>query len=615
MAAVRAPTRVWRSPHAWLLPVVSTTLFYATAYFACWLGLGAQIHWQRVPYDYGMNLLLGMLLFSLSRRLWPFLAIQALLFGIFYAGSALKLAMFGRPLLPEDIHSMMAVVHVLGPAGWLFVALPFALLAGLFVYNLEFVSKVGRIGAALFVAVPLVGLTRGEAVLEGMDGFFGNTPWDQRENFVWRGGTVHFVQELLRTRTRYQPPPDAEAVEAALARRALQPSTRPFAELAGRRRNLHVVLEESFWDPAPLVAAELRESPLDPRFRALWREAGNPHALSPAFGGQTANAEFEVLCGFPVDDTVVRFESGLEREAPCLPRILRAAGFRTVASHPNKPQFWNRTNAYQRLGFETFWSREQFDLDDRNGDPLSDRSLHAQVARMLAETDDGRPVFDYIVTFDGHWPFDAGPRRPQRIRTRSSTPEVEAYANTLYYKSREMMDAIEYWRREDPESLIVVFGDHLPILGWNPGGFVESGVLAPSDAGYTPDMYRTSVATPMLVIDGRNGILKTGDLPLYQLGRLVMQLAGVQGPSLFDLAPAPSGPALRPLTGVIAAFEADGAVRLCRQGSTNAPCQPLHGWLADSRLIARDVFAGQQFALRALVASRGKEPQVSGSAD
>jgi len=62
-----------------------------------------------------------------------------------------------------------------------------------------------------------------------------------------------------------------------------------------------------------LVSAGLSEDPLDPRFRALWQAAGNPHILSPVYGGYTANAEFEALCGFPVIADAVFFESRLRR--------------------------------------------------------------------------------------------------------------------------------------------------------------------------------------------------------------------------------------------------------------------------------------------------------------
>lgn len=103
--------------------------------------------------------------------------------------------------------------------------------------------------------------------------------------------------------------------------------------------------------PSVLEKAHFSRDPLAAELRALWEEAGLSTALSPVFGGYTANAEFEVLCGFPVLDTGVKFERRLTNDVPCLPRILRDIGFTTVASHPNIAVFWNRVNAYRRVGF------------------------------------------------------------------------------------------------------------------------------------------------------------------------------------------------------------------------------------------------------------------------
>jgi phosphoglycerol transferase MdoB-like AlkP superfamily enzyme len=138
-------------------------------------------------------------------------------------------------------------------------------------------------------------------------------------------------------------------------------------------RNIHVVLEESFWDPSPLTAAGVTQSPIDPRFLKLWADSGYTHSLSPAFAGQTANAEFEVLCGFPIDRASVKFEEGFNDKIPALPHLLKEIGYRTVASHPNSPGFWNRQVAYRKLGFETFWSLPNFIQDDMAGPFLSDK--------------------------------------------------------------------------------------------------------------------------------------------------------------------------------------------------------------------------------------------------
>ena len=50
------------------------------------------------------------------------------------------------------------------------------------------------------------------------------------------------------------------------------------------------------------------------------------------FGGYTANAEFELLCGFPVTEDAVFFEGWLRRDVPCLPRHLGQAGYRNAKS-------------------------------------------------------------------------------------------------------------------------------------------------------------------------------------------------------------------------------------------------------------------------------------------
>ena len=46
--------------------------------------------------------------------------------------------------------------------------------------------------------------------------------------------------------------------------------------------------------------------------------------MSPVFGGGTANAEFEVLCGIPIIDAGVTFLRGMKNEElPCLPTLLK----------------------------------------------------------------------------------------------------------------------------------------------------------------------------------------------------------------------------------------------------------------------------------------------------
>jgi hypothetical protein len=480
------------------------------------------------------------------------------------------------------------------------IALPLAALVALLIFNLKFRARPAQAGWALLIALPLGAASDPSPLSNSLDQFFGNTPWDQRENFIWRGGAMHLAQESLRALADRKPAPTKEEVAAAIQRRAAASgSVEPLVPL-GHRRNLHIVLEESFWDPTVLTGAGYSADPIDPRFRDLWGRSNLTSGLSPAFGGQTANAEFEMLCGFPVNQIAVKFEYGLLRDVPCLPRILSQLGYRTVASHPNIAGFWNRYTAYEYLGFETFWAKDQMDLSDSNGPFLADRSLHRQIREKLRATDDGRPVFDYIVTIDGHWMYDAGDQRPPVLASSSKIKEVGDYANMLHYKTQQMMDGIEAIRRDDPDSLIVVFGDHLPMLGRKFAGYVESGLLPDNFGAFTAAQYDFSAATPLLVIDGQNGPLDLGRIPMYRLPSVILRLLGEERQTIFDLVQVPGSMIPRPLPDVMMTYQGSVPQELCKQKTDSPACAEAAAWLADALLLDHDLFAGEQHALTLL---------------
>ena len=306
----------------------------------------------------------------------------------------------------------------------------------------------------------------------------------------------------------------------------------------------------------------------------------------------------------------MRFEQPLKDDLPCLPRLLGQMGYRSLASHPNNPGFWNRQASYDRLGFETFWSLDDFAQDDMTSIFLSDASLHRQVREKIAATKDSRPVFDYTVTYYGHWLYDLDEKRPHAIETETSVEELDRYVSVVHWKSRDMMDAVEAWRREDPDSLIIVFGDHLPLLGQNYAGYAESGFLGGADAQSQLD----GTATPLLVIDGRNGPLPLGAMPMYRLPDLILGLLGMEDTNIHALAAAPDGLTLRPLPGKVIGLDASGAPFLCQGADLSPPCDQVAAWAVDVDLLARDIFNGAGHAPVILATRPGSQLQLSSKA-
>jgi hypothetical protein len=328
----------------------------------------------------------------------------------------------------------------------------------------------------------------------------------------------------------------------------------------------------------------------------LWKSTGYSHALTPVFGGYTANSEFEVLCGFPVTDDKVKFVRQLVNEAPCLPHILANKGYKTVTSHPNGPKFWNRVHAYHNVGFQTYWAKDDFVLDDMNGYFLADSSLYRQVLEKLFDTlDKKQPILDYIVTFFGHEDYPLNASRPNKITSISKVEEVTSYANTIYYKSRELITFIEQLRKRDPDSIIVMFGDHLPHLGGNFAGYVESSVLAANSSNFSADMFKFYVSTPMIIIDGQKGALSVGDLPLYQVPKLLLNLLNYNEPSIMDYTMALSDKRIRPLPNLHFILSKEGDIELCKEPPFSESCQASSRWLQDVLVVSNDLFMGQQF--------------------
>jgi hypothetical protein len=163
-----------------------------------------------------------------------------------------------------------------------------------------------------------------------------------------------------------------------------------------------------------------------------------------------------------------------------------------------------------------------------------------------------------------------------------------------------MMDAIERWQREDPESVIVVFGDHLPLLGQNLAGYAESGFLGGADDTTSPAIQARSTQTPLIVIDGRNGPMALGSLPMYRLPSLLLSLVDAPQKSIADLAAAPAGLTLRPLPGHVVGIDANGKPFLCQGHDESGLCAEVAHWREDIDLLAHDIFAGNGHAVARL---------------
>lgn len=567
-------------------------------------------YWHR---DYLGNLFISLLTFLLVKKLGKSLLLASVIIIGFQLANGGKLAVLGTPISPDDFINVQNLFYLVD--GWRRIALMSiaALPAVLIILFIPWRKASVWVSLLCLLATTLVVHSNSEPIRKILDSSFGHSVWNQPENFARRGLGLHIAQESVRTIAKVGQYPDRTSVAQALHELTSQTSgvensEQPLSsEIAAqeqtntgkRQRNVHIIVLESFFDPLTLGPEWVPEDPFPASFRALWEKTGYSKGLSPVFGGYTANAEFETLCGFPVTENAVFFEGWLRRSAPCLPQVLADAGYKTIASHPNVPGFWNRTHAYNLVGFDTYLSKKDFDLSDSVGSLLLDHSYYDQVFDQIQRMDNDVPLLNYMLTYHGHLPYPNNEHYPDQVKTGKESGLLHGYLNQIWYKSRDLMDRLEKIKADDPTALVVAFGDHLPFLGPNYGVYSDVLGLPEDRADFSGDMLEYLVSTPMIIIDGENGPLDVGKLPLYQLPALLLNLLDKESKSdMFHWTANPENALIRPVYGMHISL-LDNKTIVCPDDDT-APtaCDESADWLSRTRLLISDIFTGNQFSLK-----------------
>ena len=239
-----------------------------------------------------------------------------------------------------------------------------------------------------------------------------------------------------------------------------------------KKRNIHIVMLESFMDPRYLRQISFTRSPL---YEKLPQLLGNSHfnvAISPIYGGDTAQAEFEILCGTPGLEQIGGAEFNFFNGGPVksLVTTLKQYGYTSVASIASKPIFFNAVLAYQSIGFDEAHFAGLGDTYRKIGEgtyifdgDLLEQNLEFIRSRYIAT---GKPVINYVLGLYGHWPYERDlERHPDRVTVRikgQPADEINEISNQFYYRTRAIYHFLAKLRQIDPDSIVLIVADHLP---------------------------------------------------------------------------------------------------------------------------------------------------------
>lgn len=324
--------------------------------------------------------------------------------------------------------------------------------------------------------------------------------WDQTENYRHNGFMLAFAINLPMANVKAPAGYSADAIDH------IYQEPLPAGTSHRSKPDVIVVMSESLWDPTRLKNVKLTPDPMP-----VVRQNTTGAVFSPEFGGLTANVEFEALTGFSnafLPTGSIPYQQYVRDPIPSLATFFRGEGYTARAIHPFAGWFWNRTSVYQSFGFETFRTEETMPVMSKRGIFTSDEALTKEIIRQADAQQD--PFFFFTVTLQGHGPYEPNRYAKNTIKVEGNLPLADQQALSTYAQGvKEADDSLktlmDWASNRDRETIIVVFGDHLPPLNtvYTSAGYMND-VTAARRASV--EQMKREHETPLIVWSNKTGV-------------------------------------------------------------------------------------------------------------
>ncbi|PEV09813.1 LTA synthase family protein [Bacillus cereus] len=411
----------------------------------------------------------------------------------------LKLIFRGDPLYPSDFtqitHMQSVIPMVMDYFSWSYIfviilSIVACIVAG--IYMRRYIQNVKihlGIRALLVVGSIFVLYAYGNFANTFMNKVFQKSGvdfvlWNQNENYASNGFVLGFISNLDTT---VMEKPKNYSKENML--QIANDINKHYSGNIGSQKkkekpNIIFVMSESFWDPTKVTNLSFSEDPV-PNLHHYIENFPGGQTISPTFGGNTANVEFEALTSYSMSllkPGSIPYQQVItnKKEIPSIPTALKKEGYYISAIHSFGRTFFKRDDVYKVLGFDKFNAEDTMENVDIDGDYISDLAMSKEIIAELEKQK--QPTFIHAVTMQNHFPFTEGRFGENLIEisgleNEDSKGELETYTEGLRRSDEALQYLIEQLDNFDRPTLLVFFGDHLPSLGTNKSFYKENGYI------------------------------------------------------------------------------------------------------------------------------------------
>lgn len=123
--------------------------------------------------------------------------------------------------------------------------------------------------------------------------------------------------------------------------------------------------------------------------------------------GTSSDAEFTFSTSLMPSTNGTVFVNHFNREYVTIQKLMKNQGYYVSSMHANNGNFWNREIMHKNMGYDMFYDKEYFTIDETIGLGLSDKSFFKQVIPYLLDIKQSNQKFyTTLIMLSNHTPFD-----------------------------------------------------------------------------------------------------------------------------------------------------------------------------------------------------------------
>lgn len=193
--------------------------------------------------------------------------------------------------------------------------------------------------------------------------------------------------------------------------------------------------------------------------------------------GTSSDSEFTYATSLLPANNGTVFVNYYNNKFVTIQNLLNDRGYYVFSMHGNEGDFWNRNIMHQNMGYDKFYSKSSFIIDEEYGLGLSDESFFRQDVSIIKDivSNIGQPYYGTLITLTNHTPWSETDKFSDFKTT--WTVEIDGkmvtrdylegktlgnYIKSINYMDKAIGQFLEDMEKEEllDNTVIVIYGDH-----------------------------------------------------------------------------------------------------------------------------------------------------------